>query len=114
MFYGSLEQVEEDTKLACEGEVALGIAWLVAIVRAFRVGRNREEPLTAELRAAQSDLTRAILLACDAGVSLEDLQSRVIAPALGRPGVTAGAAALLLETVQTVQERLGQASASLA
>jgi hypothetical protein len=98
--------VEEDTRSAYEGEVALGVAWLVAMVRAFRAQGRREEPLTGELGAAQSDLMQAIFQACDAGLTLEELQSRVIGPALTRPGVPGRAAALLRETVQRVQNSL--------
>jgi len=94
-------------QLAYEGEVALGAARLVAMARAFRVRENREERLTDELQAAQTDLMRAILLACGAGMTIEDVQSRLIEPALSRPGVTEGAAALLREAMRSVQEHLG-------
>ncbi len=106
MLHGVEQRGKEATKTQHEGEVALGVAWLVAMARAFRVKGNREERLTDELRAAQTDLMRAMLLACGAGLTIEDLQSRLIEPALTRPGVTEGAAALLRETFRSVQERL--------
>ncbi len=106
MLQGVEQRGKEATKTEYEGEVALGVAWLVAMARAFRVKDNREERLTDELQAAQTDLTRAILVACAAGLTIEDLQSRLIEPALNRPGLTEGAAALLRETFRRVHERL--------
>ncbi len=106
MPHGVDQRGEEGTRAVYEGEVALSIAWLVAVARAFRVRETREERPTDELRAAQTDLMRAILLACSAGLTVEDLRSRLIEPALTRPGLTEGAAALLRETLRSVQERL--------
>ncbi|HET8577905.1 MAG TPA: hypothetical protein VFO18_12445 [Methylomirabilota bacterium] len=91
--------------------VALGVAWLVAMARAFRVRADRKERLDEELRAAQADLIRAILLACADGLSLQEVLSRFIEPALSRPAVMDSAAFLLRDAVRSVQEHLGSAAA---
>src|SRR6266536_1354010 len=94
-------------QLAYEEQVALGVARLVAMARAFRVRGNREERLLDELQAAQTDLMLAILLTCGAGMTIEDVRSRLIEPALNRPGVTEEAIVLLREAMRSVQEHLG-------
>jgi hypothetical protein len=105
MIHGREQAAGDATQLAYEGNVAQAAARLVAMARAFRVRENREEPLTDELRAAQTDLMRTILLACGAGLTIDHVQFR-LSSISNRPGVTEGAATLLRETMRSVREHL--------
>jgi hypothetical protein len=99
----SSEQPDSEALRAYEVDIALGVAWLVSMVRAFRVTGERQEGLDEAIHTARADLMRGILRACAAGVSLEEVRSGFIEPALSRPGVTKGAAALLEETMRSAQ-----------
>jgi hypothetical protein len=94
----------EDTQAEREAAVALGVAWLVALARAFRIDGAREVRLDKEIRAAQVDLIQVIRLACAGGVTVEDLRARFIDPVVRQPGIHGGAALLLAETARLVEE----------
>jgi hypothetical protein len=76
----------------------------MGIAGAFRIDAARE--VDQEIRAAQVDLIRAILLACADGLTLEDLRARFIDPVLRHADVNKGGPALLAETVGLVEQRL--------
>lgn len=99
----SSRQPGSDAMNGYEVDIALGVAWLVVIARAFRVNGERQECLDKEIHTAQAELMRGILRACADGVNIEEVRSRVIEPALSRPGVTKGAAALLEATIRAAQ-----------
>ncbi len=96
----------EDARAAHEEAVALNVAWLVALARAFRVEDGRELRLHADVRTAQVDLIRALLLACADGTPLEELRERFIEPVGRKSRIHAEAAALLTDTVRLVERHL--------
>lgn len=98
--------ITEDARGAREAAVALNVAWLVAIARAFRGEDGRELRLDPEVRAAQMDLVRALLLACADGTPLEELRARFIDPVGRQSRLYEEAAALLVETVRLVERHL--------
>jgi hypothetical protein len=99
----------EDRRAEHEAAVALAVAWLVAIARAFRIDGTREVRLDEEIRAAQADLIRVIRLACADGMRVEEVRARFIDP-LRQSGIHEGAAALLAETARVAANDLTQAS----
>jgi hypothetical protein len=96
----------EDGRAAHEAAVALHVAWLVAFARAFRIEDGRELRLDAEIRTAQVDLFRALLLACADGTPLEELRARFVDPIRRQPRVHEEAASLLADTVRLVERHL--------
>jgi len=96
----------EDARATHEGAVALHVAWLVALARAFRVEDGRELRLDADVRAAQVDLIRALLLACADGTPLGELRARFVDPVGRKPHVPAEVTALLTNAVRLVERHL--------
>ncbi len=75
-----------------------------------RWGTPQQPPVDEILRRLSTPSAERIWYiryALKSGMTIEDVQSRLIAPVLSRPGVTEGAAALLREAMRSVQERLG-------
>jgi len=96
----------ENAHAAHEAAVALNVAWLVSLARAFRIEDGRELRLDANVRTAQVDLIRALLLACADGTPLEALRARFIDPVGRGSRVHTEAAALLNDTVRLVERHL--------
>jgi len=96
----------EDARVAHEAAVALNVAWLVALSRAFRIEDGREVRLDAEVRTAQVDLIQALLLACTDGTPLAELRARFIDPVGRQAHVHEAATTLLAETVRLVERHL--------
>jgi hypothetical protein len=96
----------EHARVTRETAVALNVAWLVALARAFRIEEGRELRLDPDIRTAQAHLIRALLLACADGTSLDELRTRFIDPVERESRVYAEAAALLTDTVQQVERHL--------
>jgi len=96
----------EDARAAHKAAVAMNVAWLVGLARAFRIEDRRALRLDADIRAAQVDLIRALLLACADGTSLEELRARFIDPVGRESHVFAEATALLTDTVRLVERHL--------
>jgi hypothetical protein len=103
---GMAQRVDGSTEDAHEAEVAMRVAWLVALARAFRIEDGRELRLDAEVRAAQVDLIRALLLACADGIPLEALRTRFIDPVGRQSRAHEEATALLAHTVRLVERHL--------
>jgi hypothetical protein len=104
------QQVEspEDARAAHETEVGLHVAWLVSLARAFRAQDGRELRRDPDIRTAQVNLIRALLLACADGTPLEALRARFI-DAVGRESrVYEEAGALLTDTVGLVERHLAR------
>lgn len=100
----------EDTQAEREAAVAVAVAWLMGIARAFRIDTARKFRPDQEIRTAQVDLIRAILLACADGLTVEDLRARFVDPILRHADANDGGPALLAETVRLVEQRLTRAS----
>jgi hypothetical protein len=96
----------EDAREAHKAAVALNVAWLVSLARAFRIEEGRELRLDADVRTAQVDLIRALLLACADGTPLEELRARFIDPVGCESRVHAAATVLLTDTVRLVERHL--------
>ena len=95
-----------DVRAAHETEVALHVAWLVSLVRAFRTQDGRELRRDPEIRTAQVNLIWALLLACADGTPLEGLRARFIDPVGRESRVHKEEDALLTDTVQLVERHL--------
>jgi hypothetical protein len=96
----------KDAQAAHEATVAMNVAWLMGIARAFRIEDGRELRLDPDIRAAQVDLIRALVLACADGTPLDELRARFVDP-LGRESrVHEEATALLTDTVRLVERHL--------
>ena len=76
------------------------------MARAFRVKAEQHERLSDEVRTAQANLRRAILLAFADGLTADDIRSRYIEPALKRPTTSEEAAAAVEQTFRSI-ERAG-------
>jgi hypothetical protein len=100
----------EDTRAEREAAVAMAVAWLMGVARTFRIDPVRKVGLDQEIRTAQVDLIRAILLACADGLTAEDLRARFIDPVLRHADASDGGPALLAETVRLVEQRLTRTS----
>jgi hypothetical protein len=101
-----VDESREDVRAAHEAAVGLNVAWLVSLARAFRVEDGRALRLDADVRAAQVDLIRALLVACADGTPLEALRARFI-DSVGRDShVYAETTALLTETIRLVERHL--------
>jgi hypothetical protein len=87
-------------------DVTLGVARLIAMARAFRVKAEQHERLSDEVRTAQANLRRAILLAFADGLTADDIRSRYIEPALKRSTTSEEAAAAVEQTFRSI-ERAG-------
>lgn len=98
----------EDARAARQAAVGLNVAWLVSLARAFRIEDGRELRLDADVRAAQADLIRALLLACSEGIPLDELRARFIDPVRRESRVYGEAAALLSDTVGLVERHLAR------
>jgi hypothetical protein len=96
----------EDVRAAHETAVALHVAWLVSLARAFRTQDGRELRRDPDIRTAQVNLIRALLLACNEGTPLEALRTRFIDPVGRECRVSAEATALLTDTVRLVERHL--------
>ncbi len=96
----------EDARAVHEAAVAMNVAWLMGIARAFGVEDGRELRLDADIRTAQVDLIRALLLACADGTPLEELRARFIDPLGHQSRVHEEATALLTDTVRLVERHL--------
>jgi hypothetical protein len=68
-------RIPHDPLEAHEVDVTLGVARLIAMARAFRVKAEQHEKLSDEVRTAQANLRRAILLAFADGL-LEPIAPR--------------------------------------
>jgi len=95
-----------DTREAHEVDVTLGVARLIAMARAFRVKAAQPERLSDEVRTAQANLRRAILLAFADGLTADDIRFRCIEPALKRSTTGGEAAAAVEQTFRSI-ERAG-------
>jgi hypothetical protein len=96
----------EDARAAHKTEVALHVAWLVALARALRIEDGRALRVDADIRTAQVDLIRALLNACADGTPLDELRARFIDPVGRESRVHAEAAALLTDAVRLVERHL--------
>jgi hypothetical protein len=96
----------EDVRAAHETEVALHVAWLVSLARAFRTQDGRELRRDPDIRTAQVNLIRALLLACADGTPLDKLRARFIDPTLHESRVYEQEDALLTDTVELVERHL--------
>lgn len=105
---GRADGITEDERAAHKAAVGLNVAWLVSLARAFRIEDGRELRLDADVRAAQADLIRALLLACSEGIPLDELRARFIDPVRRESRVYGEAAALLTDTVQLVERHLAR------
>ena len=94
---------DNDTREAHKVAVGLNVAWLVSLVRAFRVEDGRELRRDADIRAAEVKLIQAILLACGDGTPLEELRVRFIDPVGRESHAYAAAIELLTDTVRLVE-----------
>jgi hypothetical protein len=88
--------------------VALNVAWLVGLARAFRTDDGRELRLDRKVRNTQLGLIRALRLACADGIPLEELRARFIDPVGRESGRYAEATALLTDTVRLVERHLAR------
>jgi hypothetical protein len=95
-----------DTREAHEIAVALDVAKLIAVARAFRVKARQPESLNDEVRTAQADLRRAILLAFADGLTADDIRSRCIEPILKRCATSDETATAVEQTFRSI-ERAG-------
>jgi hypothetical protein len=98
----------EDTRVAHETEVVLHVAWLVSLARAVRTQDGRELRRDPDIRTAQVNLIRALLLACADGTPLEELRARFIDPVGRESRVYAEATVLLTDTVRLVERHLAR------
>lgn len=96
------DESSEDGHAARKAAVALNVAWLVALARAFRTEDGRELRLDPDIRTAQMGLIRALRLACADGIPLEELRARFIDPVGRESRRYAEATALLSDTVRLV------------
>jgi hypothetical protein len=96
----------EDVRAAHETEVVLHVAWLVSLARAFRTQDGRELRRDPDIRTAQVNLIRALLLACADGTPLDKLRARFIDPVGRESRVHEGEDALLNDTVELVERHL--------
>lgn len=96
------DESSEDGRAARKAAVALNVAWLVALARAFRTEDGRELRLDPDIRTAQMGLIRALRLACADGIPLEELRARFIDPVGRESRRYAEATALLSDTVRLV------------
>lgn len=95
-----------DVRAAHETEVALHVAWLVSLARAFRTQDGRRLRRDPDIRTAQVNLIRALLLACADGTPLAQLRTRFIDPTLHESHVYEEEDALLTDTVELVERHL--------
>ncbi|HSE46379.1 MAG TPA: hypothetical protein VLA89_13725, partial [Gemmatimonadales bacterium] len=91
-----------DVHAAHETEVALHVAWLVSLARAFRTQDGRRLRRDPDIRTAQVNLIRALLLACADGTPLDKLRARFIDPVGRESRVYEQEGALLTDTVELV------------
>jgi len=96
----------DDARAAHQTEVALHVAWLVSLARAFRTQDGRELRRDPDIRTAQVNLIRALLLACADGTSVEGLRARFIDPVGRESRVYEEEDALLTDTVGLVERHL--------
>lgn len=96
----------EDIRAAHETEVALHVAWLVSLARAFRTREGWEPRRDPDIRTAQVNLIRALLLACADGTPLEKLRARFIDPVGRESRVYGEEGALLSDAVGLVERHL--------
>jgi len=94
------------TPEAHEVDVTLGVARLIAVARAFRVKAEQHEALSDAVRSAQANLRRAILLAFADGLTADDVRSRCIEPVLKRSTTSEEAAAVVEQTIGSVEKHL--------
>jgi hypothetical protein len=99
----------EGARAAHETTVGLHVAWLVALARASRLEDDRALRLDVDIRTAQAQLIRALLLACADGIPLKDLHARFINPVGREARVYAATTALLADTVRHVERQLASA-----
>lgn len=102
------DESSEDGRAARKAAVALNVAWLVALARAFRTDHGRDLRLDPEVRNAQMGLIRALRLASADGISLEELRARFIDPVGRESRGDAEATTLLSDTVQLVERHLAR------
>jgi hypothetical protein len=102
------DESSEDGRAARKTAVALNVAWLVGLARAFRADNGRELRLDADVRSAQMGLIRALRLACADGISLEELRAQFIDPVGRESRRYAEATALLTDTVRLVERHLAR------
>jgi hypothetical protein len=100
------DESSEDGRAARKAAVALNVAWLVGLARAFRTDDGRELRLDPEVRNAQMGLIRALRLACADGIPLEELRARFIEPVGRESRRYAEATALLTDTISLVERHL--------
>jgi hypothetical protein len=93
-----------DPREAHEVDVTLGVARLIAMARAFRMKAEQHERLSDEVRTAQANLRRAILLAFADGLTADDIRFRCIEPALKRSTTSEEAAAAVEQTFRSIEK----------
>ena len=103
-----VDRSTEEPRAAHKVAVAMNVAWLVGLARAFRVEDGRALRLDPDIRTAQVDLIRALLLACADGTPLKELRARYIDPVGRESRVYAEATALLTDTVRLVERHLAR------
>lgn len=96
----------EDRRVTHETELALHVAWLVSLARAFPTQGGRELRRDPDIRTAQVALVRALLLAGADGTPLEELRARFIDPVVRGAGGYEEKDSLLIETVELVERHL--------
>lgn len=98
----------DDARAAHKTAVAMNVAWLVGLARAFHTQEGRELRLDPEIRAAQMRLIQALRLAVTDGIPLEELRTRFINPVARESRGHGEAAALLTETMRLVERHLAR------
>jgi hypothetical protein len=102
------DESSEDGRAARKAAVALNVALLVGLARAFRTDDGRGLRLDPEVRNAQMGLIRALRLACADGIPLEELRARFIEPVGRESRRYAEATGLLTDTVRLVERHVAR------